>query len=108
MLPRDAHQAEVERSKEVEEQLAEVFRCLNIILVVVVIMIMMIIMVITIMSTMGVIVKLHFRERVEMARKCLEKEEEVKFLKTMKIFYLKVGGRGNLNFLVSFWETFPI
>ena len=41
-----------------------------------------------------------------MARKCLEKEEEVKILKKMKIFSLKVGGRGprNLNLLV----TFPI
>ena len=56
LLPRDAHQAEVERSKEVEEQLAELFRCLNIILVM--IMIIMIIMVIMIMITMGVNVEI--------------------------------------------------
>ena len=37
-----------------------------------------------------------------MARKCLEKEEEVKILKKMKMFPLKMGGPGSRNFLGDF------
>ena len=95
-LLREAHRAEVDRAKEVEQQLAEAYRSLQNIIIMMesrscrwstdrslqTIIIMMesvwLRVMINIVAGDKMIKKpWNLRERVEMARKCLEKEEEV-------------------------------